>query len=56
MPKFRFERSAMSRPFWCPISATVLPSSLPMPVTIAASSARPRSPCSSNQSSSIRPT
>src|SRR5215204_4130441 len=35
MPKFRLERSARSRPFWWPISATVRPSSLPTPVAVA---------------------
>ena len=35
MPKFRFVRSLMSRPFWWPMSATVRPSSLPSPATIA---------------------
>ena len=39
MPKFRFVRSLMSRPFWWPTSTTVRPSSLPSPVTIARSSA-----------------
>ena len=49
-------RSLRSRPFWWPTSATVRPSSVPIPVTIAPSSARPRSPCSSTQSSRIRST
>jgi len=56
MPNWRFVRSWMSRPFWWPTSTTVRPSSLAMPLTSAPSSDRPRSPCSSNQSSSIRST
>src|ERR687895_639049 len=34
MPKFRWVRSLMSRPFWCPTTTIVRPSSLPMPLNL----------------------
>src|SRR5688500_1016981 len=51
MPKLRAIFSRVSRPFWWPITTTERPSKRARPPTMAASSPKTRSPCSSRKSS-----
>src|SRR5688572_6301361 len=51
MPKLRAIFSRVSRPFWWPMTTTERPSKRASPPTMAASSPKTRSPCSSRKSS-----
>ena len=50
IPKLRNCLSFTSRPFWCPMTMTGIPSNKAKPPTIAGSSAKARSPCNSSKS------